>query len=41
VVLPEAIAFAAAFLFIARLNANAARRLQRKIEELDEAGREG
>jgi hypothetical protein len=40
VVVPEAIFFAACFLAIAKLNASAARRLQRQIDELDEAGRE-
>ena len=40
VVVPEAIFFAASFLAIAKLNASAARKLQRQIDELDEAGRE-
>jgi len=40
VVLPEAIFFAVICVAIAKLNANAARRLQRQIDELDEAGRE-
>jgi hypothetical protein len=37
VVVPEAIFFAACFLAIAKLNATAARRLQRQIDELDQA----
>jgi len=40
VVVPEAIFFAVVFVAIAKLNARAARKLQRQIDELDEAGRE-
>ncbi len=40
VVVPEAIFMAAVCLGVAKLNANAARRLQRQIDELDEASRE-
>jgi hypothetical protein len=40
VVLPEAIFFAVISVAVARLNEKAARRLQRQIDELDEAGRE-
>lgn len=40
IVLPEAIFFAVICVAVARLNENAARRLQRQIDELDEAGQE-
>jgi hypothetical protein len=40
VVLPEAIFFAVICVAVAKLNQNAARRLQRQIDELDEASRE-
>jgi hypothetical protein len=39
IVLPEAVFFAVVLVAIARLNESAARRLQRQIDELDEAGR--
>jgi hypothetical protein len=39
-VLPEAVFFAVICFAIAKLNENAARRLQRQIDELDEASRE-
>jgi hypothetical protein len=39
IVVPEAIFFAAVTFAIAKLNHNAARKLQRQIEELDEGGR--
>jgi len=39
IVVPEAIFFAAVSFVIAKLNSNAARRLQKEIDELDEGGR--
>ena len=40
IVVPEAVFFAAVCIAIAKLNGNAARKLQRQIDELDKAGRE-